>query len=658
MRFCHSGAICYRTRMRMFLAFLIVLPLSAARAEAVLTAIRGDQWMQADALAAMAADPLVGKLVAYYRLLTPGAARATEIAAFMAGSPDWPSQALLSRRLQEALAIDKDERAVLEICRQQAPQAAPSLLRCADVAGRAGAPDADGLARRAWVAGIVDPVAEAAFMKRWGAQITAEDQWRRFDRLAWTECAAPGGPAARQAVRVAPGLRAAAEARLALKRDDATAPALFGTLPESLRSDAGLVLDLARWYRRAGQDRDAVRIWTGAGVAAEQAAAPERRTAFWDERNLLARRLLRANDPVQAYAVAAAAPAGADAAIDGAFLAGWIALRRLKQPEVALRHFSTLASLSTAAITQARAHYWLGRARAEAGSAEAAQAEYGEAARWPTTYYGQLAALALGETEAGLAGRVAAAQDPGWSDERALAFLARDGARAAVLLAAWGEPRRARAFIQRLDELAADPVDRALAARLALGLGLPDQAVAVARRAGRDGVMLPGAGWPAAVQPPAGPVEQAVVLGLIRQESSFDVAAMSPVGARGLMQLMPATAASVAKRLGIASDLGALTSDPGYNMRLGTSYLQGLMTQFGQALPMAIAGYNAGPSRVQDWLTGLADPVSGAAEMIDWIEMIPFNETRNYVQRVIENIVIYRAQLGTAAPHPVERRAG
>jgi soluble lytic murein transglycosylase len=652
--------------MRFLLICLLIAPWAAPEARAdepMLAAIRADQWAQADTLAAGATDPLVGKLATYYRLLTQGAARATELASFMAANPDWPNQALLSRRLQEALAVEKDDGTVLEICRNQSPQvaatqqAAPSMLRCAEAASRTGAPDADSPARRAWVAGITDAPGEAAFLKRWGGQITPDDQWRRFDRLAWTDNAAPGGPAARQAARLPPGMRAIAEARLALKRDDPAAPALFAALPESSRADPALVFEMARWRRRAGQDQEAARLWSGPGVAAEQAAPAERRSAFWDERNLLTRRLLRANDPAQAYAVAAAPAASADGAIDSAFLAGWIALRRLNQPGVALRHFTALASLSNAAITQARAHYWLGRAQDAGGSADAARAEYSQAAGWPTTYYGQLAALSLGEAETGLAARVAAAQDPAPTDDQAQAFLKRDGARAAVLLAAWGEPRRARPFIQRLDELAATATDRALAARLALGLGLPDQAVAVARRAGRDGVMLPGAGWPTAAQPPDGPVEQAVVLGLIRQESSFDVAAMSPVGARGLMQLMPATAAGVAKRLGVAPDLAALTVDAGFNMRLGTTYLQGLLTQFGQALPLAIAGYNAGPHRVTDWLAGGADPVADPAAMIDWIEMIPFNETRNYVQRVVENIVIYRARLGTAGPHPVLRPA-
>ena len=174
--------------------------------------------------------------------------------------------------------------------------------------------------------------------------------------------------------------------------------------------------------------------------------------------------------------------------------------------------------------------------------------------------------------------------------------------------------------------------------------------------------MLPGAGWPTSVHPPPGPVEPALVLALIRQESSFDVQAMSPVGARGLMQLMPATAAATARRLGLPPDIPALTSDPAYNMRLGTAYLQGLLTQFGQALPLAIAGYNAGPSRVLDWLIGTGaapgDPTGpgNGTDMIDWIELIPFNETRNYVQRVIENTVIYRAHSNLLAPHPVEKQ--
>ena len=639
--------------MRWVLLLMFVLA-APARGQTILAAIRADQWAEADALAAGAVDPLARKLVQYYRLLSPGWARAAEIAGFMAENPDWPQQGVLSRRLQEALAIDKDDRAVLEICQKRPILAVPSLLRCAEAAGES--PVADVQARRAWLTGINDPVGEAAFMHRWGTGVTGEDQWRRFDRLAWTESAAANGPAGRQMIRLPVAVRAGAEVRLALRRDIPMAAAMFQALPDSARAaDPALVLELARWYRRAGQDRDAATVWTTLGARAEAAAA-ERRGAFWDERNLLARRLLRVDEPGLAYAVAALPAASPEGAIDQAFLSGWIALRRLNQAEEARAAFGRLAGLSRAAITQGRAQYWLGRAAEALGDREGARVAYAAAAAWPTTYYGQLAALAAGDDAAALGARVARVQDPMWDTGRAEAFLARDGVRAAVLLAAWGDARRARPFLSRLDELAKDGTERAMAARLALGLGLPDEAVAIARRAGQDGVMLPGAGWPAAVSPsPGDGVERAVVLGLIRQESSFDVGATSPVGARGLMQLMPATAAAVARKLGVVADLGALTVDAGYNMRLGTRYLADLLARFGQAIPLAVAGYNAGPGRVTDWM-GVSD--ASMLDMIDWIEMIPFTETRNYVQRVIENIVVYRAQAGVVAPHPIQMGRG
>ena len=202
----------------------------------------------------------------------------------------------------------------------------------------------------------------------------------------------------------------------------------------------------------------------------------------------------------------------------------------------------------------------------------------------------------------------------------------------------------------RMDELAPDPADRALTARFALRLGLPDTAVFVARRMGRDGLALPEAGWPIAAEPPDSPVDASVALGLIRQESSFDIGAVSPSGARGLMQLMPFTAQAVAKQIGTATSLPTLTSDPAHNMRLGTTYLREMLDRFDNSLPLAVAAYNAGPHRVDQWLPENGDPRVGPIDMLDWIELIPFNETRNYVQRVLENVVIYRARRGETTP--------
>ena len=628
-----------------FLLLLVLWP-GFGLATGIGDSVRARNWAEADGLAATSPDPVAAKLVRYERMLTPRAARADEIDAFLSEAPDWPQQGVLLRRYGEALVSERDDAVVRGLCRKRPPTGPAALLRCAEVA-RPG----DAEARAAWLAGIGDAAGETAFMKRWGGSVDAGVQWERFERLAWSESAAPGGTLARQAVRLDPGQRAAAEARLALRRDDPAGPALFAALPSPAQSDPGLMLDLARWYRRAHREIEAAGVWQERGRAAEWAAPPDRQLAFWTERNALARQLLRMQQGALAYDVVTMPTAAGAARVDATFLAGWIALRVLSQPEVALPHFQALATGADSAITQGRAHYWLGRALAASG--QPAEAEYRLAAAWPTTYYGQIASLALGEGAAGLRQRIANAADPAWDETRALELAGSELGRAATMLASWGEARRARPFLQALEDRASDPGGRAIVARLALGLGLPDAAVAAARRAGRDGVMLPGLGWPEAADPPA-VVERAVALGLIRQESSFDVQAGSPAGAQGLMQLMPGTASDVARKLGAAA--GPLT-DPVINLRLGTAYLAGLLERFGGALPPALAGYNAGPGRAREWIMAFGDPATGAVDPIDWVELIPLNETRDYVQRVVENVMIYRVRAGTELPHPVLRWA-
>jgi soluble lytic murein transglycosylase len=238
-------------------------------------------------------------------------------------------------------------------------------------------------------------------------------------------------------------------------------------------------------------------------------------------------------------------------------------------------------------------------------------------------------------------------------------FLARELARAARLLDQGGERGRARQFLLRLEQLAAGPVDRAYAAALAAAIGRPDVGVEIARRVGpKDGATLLEAGWPAPLTPPSAEgVERALVLALIRQESNFDREAVSPAGARGLMQLMPGTARLTARRLGVATTPTRLTAEPEHNMALGTAYLAEQLAAFDQAVPLALAAYNAGPHRVAQWLADNGDPripaAHGGADPIDWVERIPFAETRNYVQRVIESVLVYRARLDEGGRHPL-----
>jgi soluble lytic murein transglycosylase len=629
-------------RPRYALVALLAATPALAQSGDPAAAIRADRWSDAQLAAAAYADPVATKLVTYFRLLAPGAATADEISDFMAQNPDWPSQALLERRRQEAIAAEPDQATVLAQCERNSLTLPQAMLRCAEAQANAGNnAQAAEEARYAWLAGITDAAAETAFLRRWSGAVGPEDQWARFQRLAWHDTTA----AARQVPRLDAAYRAQAEARLALQRDASNAESLLAALPAAARDDPAMVLDHARSLRHADRTADALALWQRAGEPTQRNAPMDELAAFWSERNLLARRLLRDGNAAGAYSLAANhGQITPEQVLDAEFLAGFIALRRLNDPGAATRHFSTLVGLSKAAITQGRAHYWLGRATAAIGKDP--RPDYERAAAWPTTFYGQLAALALGDDAAALGRRITALHDPPYTREQVLAFTDREVVRAAAMLVAWNDPHRARTFLLRMDELAPDPADRTLTARLALRLGLPDTAVFVARRMGRDGLVLPEAGWPIAAEPPAEPVDPSVALGLIRQESSFDIGAVSPSGARGLMQLMPFTAQAVAKQVGVATSLVSLTNDPSHNMRLGTAYLQEMLDRFGNSLPLAVAAYNAGPHRVDEWLPENGDPRVGPVDMLDWIELIPINETRNYVQRVLENVVIYRARRG------------
>jgi soluble lytic murein transglycosylase len=689
--------------IRLALVLSLLLPAAASAAEPPpnpMPAVHADRWADADAAAAQYADPVARKVVTYYRLLSPGAATAQEIAAFVATSPDWPAQALLERRRQDAIAADPDDAAVLAQCDQgtvagqttgsiTTPGTIPTALlpatrlRCAGALANAGRnAEAAAEARRAWVAGFPDP---AGFPQRWQPSMTPADQWDRFQILVRSDPAA----AAHQITLLDPPHRALATARLALQRDDPTAAAQLAAVPPALAGDPGLMLAQAGWLRRTDRIPDAVALWRTRGTAAQQEATPAERAAFWAERERLARRLLHDGNPAGAYAlVDDPGPISPRQALDADFLAGFIALRMLHQPEAATRHFQALGAASPAAITQGRAWYWLGRAavaqnpRAATGAkatganaagananganangakADGANADWAKAAAWTTTFYGQLATLALGEDATALAARVNALHDPEGTRDQAFGLTQREVVRAGALLVAWGEPRRAEAFLLRMDELAPDLPDRALTALLSQYLGQPQIAVAIARRMGRDGAMLPQTGWPVPVNPPQDVVDPAIVLGLIRQESSFDSATVSPAGARGLMQLMPGTAATVAHEIGTSVTPVALVFDPQQNMRLGTAYLRELLDHYRGALPLALAAYNAGPGRVDQWLSENGDPrveppagsvgmPAGSIDMVDWIELIPFAETRDYVQRVLENVVIYRARRGEATP--------
>ncbi len=626
--------------------------LAAASTPNPLAYVRTDDWAGGRTAADRWLDPVARGYVHYDRMTAPGDATVGEIDAFLRDHPDWPGAATLALRRQQALATEPDKAVVLGFCARLHLDLSAALLRCAGAFAQAGQQKtARADARLAWLDGVVGTDAERLFMQAWGEAVSPDDQWRRFLRLARDPAAVQ-----RQLARLDAAHRQAAQTLLALRRNDPRAPVMLAALPGGLADQPALVLARTTWLRAAGRLDDAARLWTRAGAAAERGADAAELPEFWSERDRLARDLLARGDAAGAYRIAAAPGRIAPLqALDADFLSGWIALRRLHDPARAAPHFAALGAASRAVITQARAHYWLARCAAASGDAVGAKAELTVAAAFPTTYYGQLAALALGDDPAALDARIAALHDPRWTQAEAVGFLGREDARAAALLVAWGEPWRARPFLAQIAAIAPGPAGPAMAARLALGLGLPETAVAIARQASVGGLVLADAGWPQTITPPSGPVEPAVVLGLIRQESSFEADAASPAGARGLMQLMPATARLVARQLGQSIRLVSLTEDPAENVRLGDAYLAGLIDRFGGSLPLAIAAYNAGPASVVRWLAANGDPRPAGADidMIDWIELISYGETRDYVQRVVENVAVYRARAGVVQPYPV-----
>ena len=621
---------------------------SACRA-AVIAAAAG-RWSEAT----RCNQKVPAKVILWLRLVS-GPASAGELAAFLAENPDWPLATALARRAEAAHAELLDDDAVRRFFAHRPPVTEAGMLRLAEALETTNPSEAARLRRAAWVEMRADASAERAFLGRHGGVLRAEDHWARFDRLTWARETAA---ALRLLDMIPPGRQVAARARLeALAGNEGDLVQM-----QEAQRDPLVFLERARSLRRQDRDDEALRHWMSLGAAAQSAAAVDKLPQFWAERQILIRRLLRRGEDARARDLAAAhglPPGPTEAYLEAEFLAGWISLRRLGEPARALGHFAAIERAAVAPISIARGGYWRGRALAALGRTEEARAAWRAAAEHPFTFYGQLAALAAGESEAELALKIAATAPPAAEPAHVAAFAGRELAEAARIFAAIGDRRRARQVLLRMAEIAPDPVDRGLVGSLAVALGQAETGVWIARRvAATTGTILPDAGWPTPVDPPPG-IERALAFALMRQESNFEADAISPAGARGLMQLMPATARAMARELGEPSLADRLT-DPQANMRLGTAYLAKRLDEFDGALPLALAAYNAGAHRVRQWLDQNGDPRTGGIDPIDWIELIPFAETRNYVMRVIESMLVYRARAGGAeasARHPLRALA-
>ncbi|GGG64384.1 lytic transglycosylase [Salipiger pallidus] len=626
------------------LILIILLPQgAAAQADRPLASamqdMRGGNW--AAALIDSRGDGQAALDVILWHYLRSSYGDASQIMDFITRNPNWPGMPYLREKSEIAISESGDNeitRAFFDGYRPQTGAGALALARAYAASGERGQAEAEVVL--AWRTLALSGDERRAFVDQWG-DVLGPHHEARLDMALWQ-----GWESNARAMLplVSDGWRALAEARIGLREMVAGVDSLIEAVPEDLRDHPGLAYERYLWRLRKGRESDAIELLSEYSTSAEALGEP---WAWAERRHDLAHQLMRGGDYRDAYTVASThyLSDGADYA-ELEWLSGYIALRFLDDAETALEHFRGHGGAVDSPISLGRAGYWRGRALEALGDEEGAQTAYREGGRWQTSFYGLLAAEKAGmEADPTLAGT----EDfPPW---REAPFTETSVYKAAVLLLASGETALGERFLTHL----AEGLERQEIGQLGAMLDemqRPHVQVMVGKRAARYGIQVPGPYY--ALHPDIVrtdfPVPKEMVLAIARRESEFDPVVVSGAGARGLMQLMPGTAREVAGWLDIAYSHDDLTGDPAYNARLGSEYLASLARRFNGNVVMMSAGYNAGPSRPIRWMEERGDPRSGPGggeiDVVDWIEMIPFNETRNYVMRVSESLPVYRARLG------------
>jgi len=583
-----------------------------------------------------AAGP-VGVRIATWRILRGGlAGDLATYAAFDAAHADWPGMDVLRRRAEQRMA-GQPPQAVLDWFDTRAPQTTTGLLALIAAYSQSGR-DAD-LLHDLWLNHDLTEQQETALLSAHGPAL-APLHTDRLDDLLWR---GETTQATRLLPRVDAAHRALATARIGLQNRIDGVDTLVAAVPAALANHPGLNHDRFRWRQAAG--------FGDSATALMREASPDHlgRADRWAGQRLrLSRGAMEDGEHQLAYDLAAQ-----HGLTDGVmlaeleWLAGYIALRFLDEPSQAAHHFATLRQRVSSPISLGRAGYWEGRALEAAGRDADARTAYAFGAQHQTAFYGQLAAERLGQTLDPVL-----ISNPTYPDWHATPLAQNEVLQAALLLHAAGQWHEARRFVVHLASTLTDEAQLGALAQLWLDRGEPHFTLKIAKEAIKHGILLPRAYFPLTgleladlVAPPD------LVLSIARRESEFNEAVISHADARGLLQVLPSTGRHTARRLGIAFDESRLTNDGPYNAVLGAGYLQEMSDQFDGTLSLVAAAYNAGPGRPLRWMRENGDPRTDAIDPVDWVEMIPFNETRNYVMRVTESLVIYRAILaGEAGP--------
>ncbi|MFK7868803.1 MAG: transglycosylase SLT domain-containing protein [Roseobacter sp.] len=633
-----------RSLLLLSLLFAMAQPALAERPRPLgwaMDSMRSGDWDAALKVAEKDGDVAVD--VIEWARLRDGQGTYAEVRAFLDRRPDWPGEPYL-RKQSERAVIAAGPDAVRSFFAQHAPQTANGVLAYAAELSRQGdRAKAEKLVKDAWISFSMDAAEQTAFIAAHGP-LLAPLHDARLDAMVWEGYRQNAG---RMFPLASNAAVAEAKARLALRDRADGVDSLIARVPASHARSGGLSYERFVWRARKGRLADAKAFLREVSVSRDALGRPQE---WSNRRRSLARDEMRDGDPVFAYELASRHfLTEGSAYADLEWLSGYIALRKLNEPETALKHFNNHDAAVQSPISKGRAGYWRGRAYEAMGDVAAADQAYTYGAQFQTSFYGLLAA-----ERAGLPFDIEMLDEGFVGNWKTSPLVENDVFQAGLLLQASGELNLAERFWTHLAE-SLDRNNAGLLAQAAIDVEQPHLAVMIGKRTARRAVVVPRGYYPLHPLAQADlPMAPEMLLAIARRESEFDPRVQSPVGARGLMQIMPDTGRDVAARLGVLAghSTGRLISDPVYNAKLGAVYLSQMAGRFSGNVIMMSAAYNAGPSRPDRWIQRFGDPRSGQKDMVDWIEHIPFRETRNYVMRVSESLPTYRFMLGSD-PMPV-----
>jgi soluble lytic murein transglycosylase len=617
-----------------------------------MAAAESGDWGGLAALRDGSTDPLVRRMLQWrWASSTDAPLYFSDIAQALNELQGWPGRATMRTRAEEAIfdsRLSPGER-VAFLRGDGGPTTGNGRMALAialkDMGQRS---EANEIARAAFR----DDALTAAVVSRAQQEFdfSSEDYAARVDGLLWREQLSEARGLLNH---VAPADRALANARIAVQgRARRGLQAAIDAVPSSRRDDPGLLYDRAQYRRRTDQPVEAMQM--AAEINPREAPLAARSDIF-KERRLYVPRALRAGNYSLAYTlVANHGLTSGESFADAEWMSGWLQLRFLDNPARARDHFAHLSENVSSPVSLSRALYWRAEAERALGNEGEADRLLDQAARFSFTFYGQLAA-----TRGNRSGTLSLPESARIPDDVRQRFEARELVRALRLMAEVGAQRDFESIAFYLDDTLDDPQEIELLSLMAREQSYNRTALRSAKAGLFRNVVATNAAYPLIDLPSAvqngGRIEPALVLSIIRQESEFDAGAVSHANAYGLMQLIPSTARAQARREGMTFARGSLTADPQYNMTLGSAHLADLIGEFRGSYVLAIASYNAGSHNARSWIADWGDPRSSSVDVIDWIELIPFSETRNYVQRVTENLQVYRHRLaGTPTPISLE----